>query len=972
MANIEDIILRTTFDDAEAVKGLSNLYNQIGKTEKAFDDMTNESLQASKAIGKDLVDANQKAAKEVDNLVKKTTQAAKSFEDEKRAINDVALAIVKSGDSAAKFAALMERIEKVKLTGAKKDVQDLEQEFTELLQSVSLTDDQIITLENNIEEVAGVIGKISGSEFRQLANDAKDVTGKFVAAKTELRQLTSLINSGQLTGEELQKATLRAAKLTDEIQDVIGQIKLLSSDTRTLDLFAESVNGIGAGFQIVEGSAALFGDESEDLQKTLVKLNAVMAIANGLQQAGTILTTRGGIATKIATGIQTAYTTAIGNGSVAMKVFRGALAATGVGLLVIGLTTLITNFDKVKKAVYDFIPGLKDLGSVMSGVWNVVKETFGNIGEIISDAFSGNFSGAYEKAKNIGKEAAKAYNEGFAENQQEIANENIAKELDKLAKSQKRRAEILEAGGKDAAKVTENAITNELKALKLRNKDTEAIEEKAQELAVFQAARQKKINDERKKLIDDFTKRFKASVQEITELNNEFGGLSEEQKFDIVKQETIDRFKLLREELIKTGKELGKDFTKSLEKIDELSAGIAARSFVPENIEGLPSTIKKIQTELEKQISRSDFGTANALKKELEETGKIVSQNPIILPTPQFSESAPAEMTSQIDKFIEDITVSGDFEGLFDDLFKNIFPNALDGDGQEFLQGLTTFVNDFGSILNEATQIQLDNIDKQLDRLSERREKVEEELEKELELQKEGLANNVGNKQAEVDGLLAQEERLLTEREKLQREAQRRQLAAETASQTASLITSSIDIIKGFSKIPIIGLPLGIAAVASLFGFFAATKIKAFQATKLHTGANRIEDHFGQVSPNGRSDIPGRGEGYRVIDAVTGQDTNVRISGREMLLPESVTESQKEFWQGLKSGRYNDVDIAGILELHRMNKKRTSEKSINPTINTIVNVPKKQWVSFTDKRGRQGAKLMDIPQNGTEIVYFDL
>ena len=185
MANIEDIILRTTFDDAEAVKGLSNLYNQIGKTEKAFDDMTNESLQASKAIGKDLVDANQKAAKEVDNLVKKTTQAAKSFEDEKRAINDVALAIVKSGDSAAKFAALMERIEKVKLTGAKKDVQDLEQEFTELLQSVSLTDDQIITLENNIEEVAGVIGKISGSEFRQLANDAQDVTGKFVAAKTE-------------------------------------------------------------------------------------------------------------------------------------------------------------------------------------------------------------------------------------------------------------------------------------------------------------------------------------------------------------------------------------------------------------------------------------------------------------------------------------------------------------------------------------------------------------------------------------------------------------------------------------------------------------------------------------------------------------------------------------------------------------------------------------------------------------------
>ena len=331
-------------------------------------------------------------------------------------------------------------------------------------------------------------------------------------------------------------------------------------------------------------------------------------------------------------------------------------------------------------------------------------------------------------------------------------------------------------------------------------------------------------------------------------------------------------------------------------------------------------------------------------------------------------------MTSQIEKLTEDIL--GDVEN-FQDLFKNIlkdaFPEIDDIEIAEFVEGVGVLFSEFGNLLNEANEIQLDNIDKQLDRLSERREKVEEELEKELELQKEGLANNVGNKQAEVDGLLAQEERLLTEREKLQRESQRRQLAAETASQTLSLITASADIFKGATKfLGPLGLPIAVTAIAAMFSLFAATKIKAFQATKLHTGANRIEDHFGQVAPNGRSDIPGRGEGYRVIDAVTGQDTNVRISGREMLLPESVTESQKEFWQGLKSGRYNDVDIAGILELHRMNKKRTSEKSINPTINTIVNVPKKQWVSFTDKRGRQGAKLMDIPQNGTEIVYFDL
>lgn len=1012
MANIEDIILRTTFDDAEAVKGLSNLYNQIGKTEKAFDDMTNESLQASKAIGKDLVDANQKAAKEVDNLVKKTTQAAKSFEDEKRAINDVALAIVKSGDSASKFAILMERIEKVKLTGAKKDVQDLEQEFTELLQSVSLTDDQIITLENNIEEVAGVIGKISGSEFRQLANDAQDVTGKFVAAKTELRQLTSLINSGQLTGEELQKATVRAAKLTDEIQDVRGQIKLLSSDTRTLDLFAESVNGIGAGFQIVEGSAALFGDESEDLQKTLVKLNAVMAIANGLQQAGNILTTRGGIATKIATGFQTAYTAAIGQGSVAMKVFRGALAATGVGLLVIGLTTLITNFDKVKEAVTNLFPSLKDLKANLAGVWSGIKETFSTISDVVSTAFDSDASWneVYDKAKNIGQNVKKAFDEGFATTTAQGLRDEMVKEIEFLAKDQRKRAEILEAGGKDASKIIENAIANELAALRLGNAERQEIDDKAQELAVFRAANQKKINDEaekarleREKKISEANKKLISLQNELTDALSESSLLTDEEKFNLVKEKQIESLQIFRDELEKTAKVLGKDVSKSLEDVDKLMKQIEERKFVAEFkiVNNSESDKENDQFNIDRLLEQVDKRRA-IQKREIQETALSEEAKQELLAeitlrgelerlqilqefgdknTLEYEQRALqiAEITSKLTPEVPSLISKGllddvnNFQDLFKNILKDVFPDIGEGEIAEFVEGIGTLVNQLGSTLNEANKLQIESIDEQLDRLSERREKAEDEFEKELEFQKEGLANNVGNKQAEVDGLLAQEERLLAERDKLQREQQRRQLIAETASQTLSLITASADIFKGATKfLGPLGLPIAVTAIAAMFSLFAATKIKAFQATKLHTGANRIEDHFGQVAPNGRSDIPGRGEGYRVIDAVTGQDTNVRISGREMLLPESVTESQKEFWQGLKSGRYNDVDIAGILELHRMNKKRTSEKSINPTINTIVNVPKKQWVSFTDKRGRQGAKLMDIPQNGTEIVYFDL
>src|SRR5690606_10980787 len=118
-------------------------------------------------------------------------------------------------------------------------------------------------------------------------------------------------------------------------------------------------------------------------------------------------------------------------------------------------------------------------------------------------------------------------------------------------------------------------------------------------------------------------------------------------------------------------------------------------------------------------------------------------------------------------------------------------------------------------------------------------------LDEELALQEKGLGNNVGNKQKEVDDLIQKEERLNKEREKIQADAERRQLAADTITQAQSLITSGINIIKGFSHIPVVGLPLGIAAFGTLLAFFAKSKAEAFKATRLYTGADSIQDHFG-------------------------------------------------------------------------------------------------------------------------------
>jgi hypothetical protein len=135
------------------------------------------------------------------------------------------------------------------------------------------------------------------------------------------------------------------------------------------------------------------------------------------------------------------------------------------------------------------------------------------------------------------------------------------------------------------------------------------------------------------------------------------------------------------------------------------------------------------------------------------------------------------------------------------------------------------YVNDFTSQQLEAANQVLDQRKADVD-------DKQTALDTEIELNKLGFASNVETRRAELEDAKNARAQALKD----QQAAQRAQVALETVQQTIGLITASVDIVKGFSKIPIIGLPLGIAAVAALFGFFASAKAKALGATKLEKG----------------------------------------------------------------------------------------------------------------------------------------
>jgi len=195
---------------------------------------------------------------------------------------------------------------------------------------------------------------VSAKEFEDALNAA---AGETTSLKAQLREMVAQLAQMKVAGQDNTEQYLalaeQAGKLKDAIADANQEVKNFGSDTSTLDGVLSLAGGVAGGFAAMQGAAALFGDESEELQQTLLRVNAAMAILQGLQQlqitfqkesaAATLANT---IATKAQTAATVIYNFVVGSSIGLMKAFRIALAATGIGLAVILILELVEAFKK--------------------------------------------------------------------------------------------------------------------------------------------------------------------------------------------------------------------------------------------------------------------------------------------------------------------------------------------------------------------------------------------------------------------------------------------------------------------------------------------------------------------------------------------------------------------------------------------------------------------------------------------------
>ena len=175
--------------------------------------------------------------------------------------------------------------------------------------------------------------------------------------------------------------------------------------------------------------------------------------------------------------------------------------------------------------------------------------------------------------------------------------------------------------------------------------------------------------------------------------------------------------------------------------------------------------------------------------------------------------------------------------------------------------------------LKEILDAQLQIKEQALQAAQEEKDAAKSRLDAEIEARNNGYANDVATAQKELELAKQKEEKALREKQKAQRASQ----ALDTLQQTSSLITASAEIWKALAGIPVVGIGLAIAGVATMWGSFAAAKIKAREATRTEYGEGGMEFLMGGshqsgndidlgTTPDGRQRRAEGGEAFAIFN----------------------------------------------------------------------------------------------------------
>jgi hypothetical protein len=274
---------------------------------------------------------------------------------------------------------------------------------------------------DGIDKTADDIANLS-VQTEKAAESTKDLTNETKSLKQQYREAVAALGEFEQGTEGYNLAAQRAGALKDQLEE---NARAINANKSGADALIGGLQGAAGAFSVLQGAAGLFGKESEDVQKALLKVQSALAIVNGIEAfkdsipnftkigqlvqglpsgIGKLAAQLGllGKAQKVAaleakalaTNTQTAAASevALGAGgatagagvaggmtaaSAATNAFKATLISTGIGAIIVGLGAAAAYFaSNFKSASEEAQEKSEELGDTLSAQADVISSRF--------------------------------------------------------------------------------------------------------------------------------------------------------------------------------------------------------------------------------------------------------------------------------------------------------------------------------------------------------------------------------------------------------------------------------------------------------------------------------------------------------------------------------------------------------------------------------------------------------------------
>jgi hypothetical protein len=431
-----------------------------------------------------------------------------------------------------------------------------------------------LEIKDNFKKVEKDIDDLNES-LKDTAENNRDVSKTFEEVYGELKPLTARMGEAEDRLYELAAAGQTTTQEYRDLLQTVGEYRQVqiktdlavdgAAQTMTQKL-GSALNGATSAFSTTQGAMALFGSENEALEESLLKVQAALAIQQGVDGLTTSYKELGG-----KTGIATK----------AQAVFNFVMNLNPILLIVSGITLAIAALLKFTSVLDPVIDGLKNFGDAI-GLTDFAAE---------------------EKEKNDKKRDAETIaraNKRLTEIDKEIAaREKLRKNIDYAYsvqdKAAQRQIELLKTQGKDTTNLEKARLKAALSYQTQLQTETYLLIQQNKEKSLLTANELYAIGVRTKDFAEynKFMREFKAKQGELLKTNLE----ATESKKDLVnqlaildieeKKGSVDRNKNFADKQ----RELARQIEK--ERIDAMEDGMEKRlALLKFNEEGELSQIK--------------------------------------------------------------------------------------------------------------------------------------------------------------------------------------------------------------------------------------------------------------------------------------------------------------------------------------------------------------------------------------------